>query len=180
MNRMIIFVVGASRQGKTTFCKALADALNGVHTETDDVVRRAYERLTGCVIKESEQSAYQPDLNLLRNIMTSRCKSRLIEKILSDADIMISTAPLIIGGIRGRAEFYEALELAESAGYQLRSILIHRDFFTGDSGFELGPNDVQTVFTNQATQADLENLARQYALNGCPLQTDFLTNAASA
>jgi hypothetical protein len=171
MNRLLIVVVGAKRSGKSTFCRALAQALNGVHMETSTIVMRAYERLTGCIIKDSEKETYRPDLETLGDLMTSRCKSRIFEMILADPDIMVSTAPLIISGIRRRMEYFEALELAEANGYEIRTVFVHRTI--NDPHFSINVSDCATCISNLGTAADLENLARQYACSGCPAQMEL-------
>lgn len=165
MNRMLIFVVGAKNAGKTTFSHALAHVLTGVHIETTGVVMDEYRRLTGCVIKDAEKETYRADLEQLGDLITNRCKSRIIELILANPDIQTSTAPLIISGVRRRAELFEGIELAEANGYAVRTVSIerggHRDT---DEHFEVRRADVQAVVENDFGAEHLRYLAGEYSL----------------
>jgi adenylate kinase family enzyme len=165
MNRLVVFVVGCSNSGKTTFSNELAHSLNGVHLETSDVIRRQYERLTGCIITEKQKDLYRKDLQQLGDLMTSRCKSRIVEMVLSDPDIMISLAPLIITGIRRRMEYFAALELAESNGYEIRTVFVSRGS-DSDDHFSVTKNDVGCIICNNGSIDELEEMAFDYAKSG--------------
>lgn len=169
MNRLLIFVVGAKNTGKTTFSEALARVLNGIHMETSDVVMSEYKRLTGCTITAAQKETYRPDLERLGDLITSRCKSRIIELILAGPAIQTSMAPLIISGIRRRAEFFEAIELADANGYEVHTVSVERTAFrANDPHFEVKRADVQAYLPQNLSADELRDMAAEYALSLAP------------
>lgn len=163
MGKQVIFIFGPAGSGKMSLGKALAKRLAGHCRDTSEVILREYTAATGCTIPPAEKETYRHDLVTLGNLMTSRCKCRLVQEILS---IQCSNrAPLVICGVRRRAELEESIELCEANGYLVSTFYVVRPGVEPPvDNFELLPVDAGFVVYNSRSLRELESTEVDYCV----------------
>jgi len=176
--KRLFLIIGNPQSGKTTFGNLLAEHTGGSCRDTSAAILQKYTELSGHKLTAKEKESHRGELIQIGNIMCSRNPARLVELILANSQqpaansreginkncqMSATRCPLIICGIRRKAEFTAAKALASLNGYTVITIRVSRPLVNLRDNFELSDTPTDYHIENCSTLDFLKTKAKEIA-----------------